>query len=50
MKFTSTNLEGINMAEKTKEEIVINEVTEEYLQDKLYDIRGYKVMHDADLD
>ena len=38
------------MAEKTKEEIVINEVTEEYLQDKLYDIRGYKVMHDADLD
>lgn len=37
------------MAEKTKEEIAIIEVTEEYLQDKLYDIRGNKVMLDADL-
>lgn len=37
------------MAEKTKEEIAIIEVTEEYMQDKLYDIRGYKVMLDADL-
>ena len=37
------------MAEKTKEEIEIIEVTEEYLQDKLYDIRGYKVMLDTDL-
>lgn len=37
------------MAEKTKEEIAIIEVTEEYLQDKLYDIRGYKVMLDTDL-
>lgn len=37
------------MAEKTKEEITIIEVTEEYLQDKLYDIRGYKVMLDADI-
>ncbi len=37
------------MAEKTKEEMTIIEVTEEYLQDKLYDIRGYKVMLDTDL-
>ena len=37
------------MAEKTKEEIAIIEVTEEYMQDKLYDIRGYKVMLDTDL-
>lgn len=37
------------MTEKTKEEVTIIEVTEEYLQDKLYDIRGYKVMLDADL-
>lgn len=47
--FSSANLERITMAEKTKEEIAIIEVTEEYLQDKLYDIRGYKVMLDADL-
>lgn len=37
------------MPEKTKEEIAIIEVTEEYLQGKLYDIRGYKVMLDTDL-
>lgn len=37
------------MAEKTKEEIERIEITEGYLQDKLYDIRGYKVMLDADL-
>lgn len=48
-KFSSANWERINMAEKTKEEIAIIEVTEEYLQDKLYDIRGYKVMLDTDL-
>ena len=37
-----------DIAEAESAEIAIIDVTEEYLRDRLYDIRGRKVMLDAD--
>ena len=35
--------------EEAKKEIVVVEINEEFLKNKLYEIRGYKVLLDADL-
>ena len=37
------------MAEEKKEEIAVIEITEEYMKERIYDIRGHRVILDSDL-
>lgn len=37
------------MAEEKKEEIAVIEITEEYMKERIYEIRGQKVILDSDL-
>ena len=45
MLFRSGNL----MAEEKKEEIAVIEITEEYMKERIYEIRGQRVILDSDL-
>ena len=40
---------GKKMTERAKEKMIVVEISEEFLKDKLYEIRGKKVMLDSDL-
>ena len=37
------------MAEEKKEEIAVIEITEEYMKERIYEIRGQRVILDSDL-